>query len=105
MSQFYVYVKTNLASTQQYPLLLDVQHVVLYVLKTHIIIPLCKIETVEGIFIDILVPTIRFNEQKYVLMTPHIAAITVSMLKKSVDILEHSRAEVFAALDFAITEV
>ena len=105
MSQFDVYVNTNSASKKQYPLLLDVQHVVLSVLKTRIVIPLCQIDTVEGIVMDILMPTIRFNEQKYVLMTPQIAAITVHMLKKPVGTLEHSRAEVLAALDFAITGV
>ena len=105
MSQFDVYVNINSASKKQYPLLLDVQHVVLSVLKTRIVIPLCQIETVEGIVMDILMPTIRFNEQKYVLMTPQIAAITVRMLEKPVGTLEHSRAEVLAALDFAITGV
>ena len=50
-------------------------------------------------------PTIRFNKQKYVLMTPQIAAITDRMLQKPVGTLEHSRAEVLAALDFSITGV
>ena len=105
MSQFDVYVNTNSASKKQYPLLLDVQHVVLSVLKTRIVIPLCQIDTVDGIVMDTLMPTIRFGELRYVLMTPQIAAIPARMLKKSVGTLEHSRAEVLAALDFAITGV
>ena len=105
MSQFDVYVNTNSVSKKQYPLLLDVQHVVLSVLKTRIVIPLCQVETVKSIVMDILMPTIRFNEQKYVLITPQIAAITVRMLEKPVGTLEHSRAEVLAALNFSITGV
>jgi len=105
VSQFDVYVNTNSASKKQYPLLLDVQHVVLSVLNTRIVIPLCQIDTVDGTVMDTLMPTIRVSEQKYILMTPQIAAIPVRMLRKPVGTLVHSRAEVLAALDFAITGV
>jgi len=105
VSRFDVYVNTNSASKKQYSFLLDVQHAVLSILKTRIVIPLCHIDTVDGIVMDTLMPTIRLHEQKYVLMTPQITAVPDRMLSKPVGTLEHSRAEVLAALDFAITGV
>ena len=75
------------------------------VLKTLIVIPLCHIDTVDGIVMDTLMPTIRLHEQKYVLMTPPIAAVPDRILSKPIGTLEHSCAEVLAALDFAITGV
>lgn len=105
MSQFDVYVNTNSSSNKQYPFLLDIQHAVLSVIKTRIVIPLCHIDKVDGIVMDTLTPTIRLNDQKYVLMTPQIAAVPDRLLNKPVGTLEHSRAEILAALDFAITGV
>lgn len=105
MSQFDVYVNTNSASKKQYPFLLDVQHAVLSVLKTRIVIPLCHIDSVDGIVMDTLIPTIRLNEEKYVLMTPQIAEVPDRILNKPLGTLEHSREEILAALGFAITGV
>lgn len=52
---------------------------------------------------DVLMPIIRFTEQQYVLMTPQTSAVPERLLSGQIGTLEHSRSEVLAALDFAIT--
>ena len=105
MAQFDVYENTNRASRQQYPLLVDIQHSVVSMLATRIVIPLSKKDSLHGAAMDVLMPEVMLGDQLYVLMTPQISAIPDRLLSTPIGTLEHCRSHVLAALDFAITGI
>lgn len=103
MAQFEVYNNSNTGTRQKYPFLIDVQHAVLSTLASRLVVPLRDAETVDRIAMDILLPTIRFSEKEYVLMTTQLSSMPVRLLRDPIGTLEHSRSEILAAIDFAIT--
>lgn len=105
MAQFDVYRNTNTSTRNQYPLLIDVQHSVLSTLATRIVIPLSSKDSVNVAVMDVLMPEVLFEERQYVLMTPQTSAVPGRLLSKPIGTLEHCRAQVLAALDFAITGI
>lgn len=105
MAQFDVYINTNKATREQYPLLVDIQHSVLSTLASRTVIPLSNMDSVHALAMDVLMPEILFEEKQYVLMTPQISAVPDRLLSNPIGTLEHCRSQVLAALDFAITGI
>ena len=105
MAQFDVYKNTNKATREQYPLLVDIQHSVLSMLASRIVIPLSNKDSVHVVAMDVLMPEVLFEEQQYVLMTPQISAVPDRLLSNPIGTMEHCRSQVLAALNFAITGI
>ena len=105
MAQFDVYKNDNIRTNKVYPYILDIQNSIISDIGTRIVIPLGRFSDFKSLAMSKLTPEIYFQGEKYLLLTPQIAAIPSSLLKKSVGSLGHLRDEIIASLDFTITGI
>lgn len=97
-----VYLNNNPKTKQAIPYLLDVQSDVLSNLETRVVVPLYLQERRHKVM-SVLTPTLEIKGQRYTMMTPQLAGMPRSMLKKSVASLAERRGDVVAALDLLFT--
>lgn len=76
MAQFAVYLNKNLKNRAFFPLLVDVQSGLLEDLETRVVIPLAKAVELTGFPLRLVMPSIEFEGEKYVLMTPQLAGVS-----------------------------
>lgn len=102
MAQFTVYKNSNPQTKKMYPLLLDVQSDLLEDLQTRVVIPLSKSTHIKKPM-NRLMPTVQFEDQKFVLFTPQLAGVASSELGAAVGSLSDKRDLILAATDFLLT--
>lgn len=105
MPQFTLYRNRNSATRARFPLLLDAQSDLLNPLATHVVIPLGPATAAGSKSMDVLAPTVHFEGQAYVLLTPQLAGIDARELGPAAGDLAASRDVIIAALDLLITGI
>ena len=68
-------------------------------------IPLGKLSDFRNESMTKLTPTIEYENDQFVLLTPQIASIPSSLLKNPIGSVDTLRDEIIAAIDFAITGI
>ena len=104
MAQFDVYPNPG-KGRAAFPYLLDIQNPIMEDLQTRIVIPLGLLEHLDHRVMRTLTPVVEFEDRRWILLTPQLAAVPTKMLKHPVGTLAHFRDEIIAALDFAVTGI
>ena len=103
MAQFSVYRNKNPGTKTAFPLLVDVQSDLLEPLGTRVVVPLTKAQSLTRKPVSHLTPEIAFNGDRFVLMTPQLAGVSVAELGPLAGSLGSERQTILAALDFLLT--
>jgi toxin CcdB len=104
MPQFDVYQNYGRAK-KTYPFVVDVQNELLSEIATRIVVPLALPEHFIGQGMSHLMPEVEYNGAVYLLATPQLASVPVSILRVADGTLVHYRDTIISALDFAITGI
>ncbi|MGL6159493.1 CcdB family protein [Microbulbifer sp.] len=105
MAQFDVYRNLSKATQKAFPFILDVQHEYISDLNTRIVLPLGRLKYFQNENLGKLTPTVEYEGEELLILTPQIASMPRNKLKNPIGTLEHFRSEILAALDFAITGI
>ena len=105
MAQFDVYANPSKSSRAAFPFIVDIQNTLLSSLKTRIVIPLGKLSHFNHERMHGLTPTVTYEGETFILLTPQIASTPAKLLKNSIGSLEHLRDDIIASLDFATTGI
>ncbi|MBP1627681.1 MAG: hypothetical protein H6Q00_2156 [Holophagaceae bacterium] len=100
-----VHANPNPRTQATIPLLLDVQADLLSSLGTRVVLPLYRRDAAPGRLMTRLTPSLEFQGECYVLMTPELAGVPRQALGPTLGSLASARAEILAALDLLITGV
>ena len=103
MAQFSVYRNKNPRTRAAFPLLVDVQSDLLEPLSTRVVVPLTKTAALAKKPVSYLTPEISFSDDRYLLMTPQLAAVNRSELGPLAGTLANDRQTILAALEFLLT--
>ena len=103
MPQFAVHRNKNPHSKATFPFLVDVQSDLLDELNTRVVIPLTKAAGLARKPLSHLTPTLSFDGDAYLLMTPQLAGIARADLGPQAGSLLEQREKIMAALDFLLT--
>lgn len=103
MGQFSVYRNKNPRTKATFPLLVDVQSDLLEPLGTRVVVPLTKAPGLTKRPVTHLMPEVPFSGDRYVLMTPQLAGVSVAELGPLAGTLVGERQAILAALDFLLT--
>jgi toxin CcdB len=105
MAQFDVYENKSKSTKHMFPLLVDIQHDVISEIATRIVLPLARPEYFSRERMTVLTPTVKYDGEKLILLTPQIAAMPAKKLQEPIGTMEHFRDEIIAALDLAISGI
>ena len=105
MRQFDVYANPSKATRKAYPFIVDIQSNVISEIATRIVLPLGRKAHFRNEEMKGLTPTITYEGEDFLLLTPQIASMPAKTLKDPIGSLSHLRDEIIAALDFAITGI
>ena len=105
MSQFSVYKNKNPKTRTAYPYLVDVQADLLRDLRTRVVVPLVKLTSVGKKPVRNLTPVFEVDGQKFVMLVPQLAGISLNDLGSEVASVAQHRGEIIGALDFLITGI
>ena len=105
MAQFSVYKNKNPKTRTVYPFLVDVQADLLRGLRTRVVVPLVKRTAVGRKPIKNLTPVLDVDGQKFVMLVPQLAGISLSDLGPEVASVAQYRNDIIGALDFLITGI
>jgi toxin CcdB len=103
VTQFAVYRNKNPRTKSTFPLLVDVQSDLLEPLSTRVVIPLTKVAGLAKKPVGHLTPTVPFDGDSYVLMTPQLAGIARTDLGAQAGTLVAEREKIMSAVDFLLT--
>ena len=103
MPQFTVHRNKNPHSKTTFPLLVDVQSDLLDELHTRVVIPLTKVAGLARKPFSHLTPTLSFDGETYLLMTPQLAGVARADLGAHAGSLSDQREKIMAAVDFLLT--
>lgn len=103
MSQFTVYNNPNPDSKDSYPYLLDVQNELLGKLNTRVVIPICYLSSINKQHMSKVSPIFNIRGRDCALLTPQLAAISISEIGDPVVDLSEFRSLIISAIDFLIT--
>ena len=103
MAQFSVYRNKSPRTKATFPFLVDVQSDLLEPLGTRVVVPLTRVPGLTKRPVSHLTPEIPFDGDRYVLMTPQLAGVSVADLGPSAGTLAGERQAILAALDFLLT--
>jgi toxin CcdB len=103
VAQFAVYRNKNPRTKATFPFLVDVQSDLLEALGTRMVIPLTKAPGVAKKPVSHLIPEIPFSGDRYVLMTPQLAGVSLSDLGPVAGTLVEERRAILGAVDFLLT--
>ncbi len=105
MAQFDVFANPSASSQERFPFLVDIQNDLLRGLSTRIVVPLAHPSVLGDKLLRGLTPEIRFNGQGLILMTPELSSIHKRHLGDLKGSLVDYRAQIIAAMDFALTGI
>jgi toxin CcdB len=103
VSQFTVYRNKSPRTKSAFPFLVDVQSDLLEQLQTRVVIPLTKVAGLAKKPVSHLTPTLTFDGEAYVLMTPQLAGVARTDLGAPTGSVAEQRDAIVAALDFLLT--
>jgi len=103
MPQFAVYRNKNPRTKSTFPFLVDVQSELLEPLQTRVVIPLTKSAALAKKPVSHLTPTLTFEGEVFVLMTPQLAGIARAELGAHAGSLAQEREAIFASIDFLLS--
>jgi toxin CcdB len=103
VTQFTVYRNKNPRSRTTFPFLVNVQSDLLDELQTRVVIPLTRAAALTRKPVSNLMPTVQFEGEAYVLMTPQLAGIARSELGPAAGNLVGRRDTIVAAMDFLLS--
>lgn len=103
MARFTVYRNKNPRSRSAAPFLLNVQSDLLEEMHSRVVIPLTKAAALTKRPVAHLMPLVEFEGETYVLMTPHLAAISQDDLGPPAGSLVERRDTIVAAMDFLLS--
>ena len=103
MAQFTVYRNKSPRSKTTFPFLVDVQSDLLDQLETRVVIPLTRVSGLANAPLVHLTPTLTFDGETYVLMTPQLAGVARTDLGPPAGSLAEERQTIVAAIDFLVT--
>lgn len=103
MAQFTVYRNKNPRSRAAAPFLLNIQSDLLEEMHSRVVIPLTKAAALARKPVAHLMPLVEFEGETYVLMTPHLAAISRDDLGPPAGSLAERRDTIVAAMDFLLS--
>lgn len=103
MAQFTVYRNRNPRSRTTFPFLVNIQSDLLEEMQSCVVIPLTKVATLAKKPVAHLMPTVQFESETFVLMTPQLAAIARSELGPLAGSLAERRDTIIAAVDFLLS--
>lgn len=103
MAQFTVYRNKNPRSRAAVPFLLNVQSDLLEEMHSRVVIPLTKAGALTRKPVAHLMPLLEFQGETYVLMTPHLAAISRDDLGPPAGSLVERRDMIISAMDFLLS--
>lgn len=105
MAQFDVYRNPNPASARNIPYLLDVQSDLLSHLVTRVVVPLSRLEVVNGKTASLLNPVFDISGEQLVLLTQEMAGVSAKPLRNPIANLKENHADIIRALDVVFTGV
>ncbi len=105
MAQFSVYKNKNPKTRTAYPYLVDVQSNLLRDLGTRVVVPLVKLTALGKKPIKNLTPVLEVDGQKFIMLVPQLAGISLDDLGSEVASAAEHRNDIIAALDFLITGI
>lgn len=103
MAQFDIHKNKNPRTRTTFPFLIDVQSDLLEPLGTRVVVPLTKAAGLAKKPVSHLTPTVRFEEETYVLITPQLAGIARAELGPCVGSLVQEREKIMGALNFLLS--
>lgn len=92
----------NPQSSQELPLLLDIQTNLLGHLHPTVVVPLEKLEGNKDKVLSQLTPTLNIAGIDYLMLTPQLAGTQRKQLGRAIVSVEHARIEILNALDFLL---
>lgn len=102
MAQFDVFKNPSRNTRNHFPYLVDIQSPYLEELATRIVVPLAKASDLKHTEMKGLTPTIQFEGESLLFLTPQISAMPSKLLNNPVGSVSHLREEIFNSLDFAV---
>ena len=102
MTQFTVYRNKSPRTKSAFPFLVDVQSDLLEPLQTRVVIPLTKVAALAKKPVSHLTPTLTFDGESYLLMTPQLAGIARTDLGAQAGSVADERHTILAAIDFLL---
>lgn len=102
MAQFDVYRNRDPSSKKRIPCLLDVQADLLGSLATRVVVPMCKLELLDGKAITRLTPVLTVDGARLMMLTPQLAGVSTAVLGPKIASLEADRGAIVAALDLLL---
>jgi toxin CcdB len=105
MAQFSVHKNKNAKTRTAYPYLVDVQSGLLRDLRTRVVVPLVKLTALGKKPIKNLTPVLDVDGQKFIMLVPQLAGISLEDLGPEVASAAQYRNEIIGALDFLITGI
>jgi toxin CcdB len=101
--QFTVHRNKSPRTKGTFPYLVDVQSDLLDQLQTRVVIPLTRVAGLAKKPLSHLTPTLTFNGEAYVLMTPQLAGVARTELGAPAGSLAAQRHAIVAAMAFLLT--
>jgi len=103
VAQFAVYKNKNPRTKSTFPFVVDVQSDLLDALSTRVVVPLTKVAGLARKPVSHLTPSVEFDGDAYVLMTPQLAGIARSDLGAQAGTLNSQRDTIMGSIDFLLT--
>lgn len=103
MAQLDVFKNKNARTRSTFPFLVDVQSDLLEPLGTRVVVPLTRAAALAKKPVSHLTPTVMFDGEPYVLITPQLAGIARSELGPRAGTLANEREQILGAIDFLLT--
>jgi toxin CcdB len=103
VTQFTVYRNKNPRSRTTFPFLVNVQSDLLDELQTRVVIPLTRAAALTRKPVGHLMPTVQFEGEAYILMTPQLAGVARSELGPPAGNLAGRRDTIVAAMNFLLS--
>ena len=102
MPQFTVHRNKSPRTKGTFPYLVDVQSELLDQLQTRVVIPLTRAPGLARNPLSHLTPTLTFDGEAYLLMTPQLAGVARTELGPPAGSLAAERHAIVAAMDFLV---
>lgn len=92
----------NLGNSKEYPYLIDIQHELMDILTTRLVIPLFSADKIRVNQPKKLCPVVFVKGQRYIAMTHEMAGVRRTTLGELVEEVILDRDEIKSAIDFLI---
>lgn len=102
MTQFAVYRNKNVRNRALFPLLVDVQPELFQDLETRLVVPLSNFFALRDFPLAYLTPSVTFDEERYLLLTPQLAGVAEADLGPLMGSVAGYGPAISRAMDFLL---